>query len=73
MGIDKDLGSIEVGKLADLVFFDPANNPLDDVGNAMTVKWVMKGGRMWRAQDMTQLLPDVQPLAKGPVLNTPSV
>ena len=37
-----DLGSLEVGKLADLVPLDA--NPLEKILNAQTVRRVMKGG-----------------------------
>jgi urease alpha subunit len=73
LGISKDVGSIEVGKLADLVFYAPDNSPFVSLDNAMTTMWVMKGGRLWRSSDMAQLLPSHQPLSPGPVLNTPSV
>ena len=45
MGRDKDLGSLEAGKLADLVVFDA--DPTADVANARRVRMVMKGGALY--------------------------
>ncbi len=45
LGMDKDLGSIEVGKLADLVVLD--RNPLDNIRHTETVRMVMVNGRLY--------------------------
>jgi imidazolonepropionase-like amidohydrolase len=42
LGRDRDLGTIVVGKLADLVAVE--GDPLADVGALTKVKWIMKGG-----------------------------
>ena len=39
------MGSIEKGKLADLVIL--ANNPLENIRNTNTVEMVMKDGRLY--------------------------
>ena len=45
LGLDGDIGSIEVGKLADLAIV--RGNPLQDIRRAEDVRWVMVGGRLY--------------------------
>lgn len=44
LGKDRDLGTIEEGKLADIILLD--RNPLDDIRNTRSVAAVIQGGRM---------------------------
>jgi imidazolonepropionase-like amidohydrolase len=50
LGLDKDLGSLEAGKLADLVILD--KNPLDDIRNTTAIHTVVANGRLFDGQTM---------------------
>ncbi len=49
-GLDKDLGSLEVGKLADLAIV--SGDPLSDIKTAANVQFVMKDGILYSVKDL---------------------
>ena len=50
LGVDGDAGSIEPGKAADLVLLD--GNPLEDISAVRRGVLVMKGGSLYRPEDL---------------------
>ncbi len=62
IGLQANLGSIEVGKLADLLILDA--NPLDDIRNTNTIHWVMKNGRLYEGNTLAEVWPRAKMLPK---------
>jgi imidazolonepropionase-like amidohydrolase/Tol biopolymer transport system component len=52
LGMDKEIGSLEVGKLADMVVLN--DNPLLDIRNSVKIKYVMVNGRLYDADSMNE-------------------
>jgi len=55
IGLSRDVGSLEVGKMADLVVFD--RNPLDDLRNTTSIRYVMKNGRLYEGNTLDEVYP----------------
>ncbi len=59
IGLDAEIGSLEPGKMADLVIID--GDPLADIRQSEKVIYTMVNGRLYDAETMDQVAPTAEP------------
>ena len=59
LGIQQDLGSLEPGKIGDLLVLNA--NPLEDIHNSRDIRFVMKDGILYDANTLDTRWPEIHP------------
>jgi Tol biopolymer transport system component/imidazolonepropionase-like amidohydrolase len=55
LGMDADLGSLEKGKLADLIVIERGHDPTKDIRDSQEIAMVMTNGRLFDAMTMAEI------------------
>ncbi|MFC4312436.1 amidohydrolase family protein [Steroidobacter flavus] len=61
LGLEEDIGSLQAGKIADLIVLD--ENPLVDIRHSNSLRYVIKNGVIWNARTMDEIWPQQRPFA----------
>ena len=55
LGLDGDLGSIEAGKLADLIVIESGSDPRENIRHSENIEYVVANGRVFEAATMNEI------------------
>ena len=59
LGLDEDLGAVAPGRLADLIVLE--KDPLQDIRNTTSLRYVMKAGVLYEAASLDEIWPAARP------------
>jgi Tol biopolymer transport system component len=62
IGFEKDIGTLEAGKLADLIVLE--RDPLQDLRNSTAIQYVMKNGRLYQGETLKEVYPRTRDLPR---------
>ncbi|MEJ0038003.1 MAG: amidohydrolase family protein [Gammaproteobacteria bacterium] len=66
LGVEREIGTLQPGKLADIVILD--GNPMEDIRATSRVRWVIRGGELFDPSTLSKVLPAPAPApAPAPV------
>ena len=65
LGIERDYGTLEIGKVADLVILSA--NSTTDIRNTQTIEHVMQGGKLYKPESPLRTPPLAEPPPSAPI------